>query len=290
MSAGAITMSNSIPSTSRKQGFLRRLIALILFVVGIALLMYLIDRTQNTISQTLMIIFADIAIALAAGFAARIAFYERNWLIQLISALAALVIGLFAIGYVTNWKLGIGPPEFWRNSFDWVEIAQLGGGMLVTIFGLRAWRRPVSRLVESPARGYQPEVHAEPTYEQPARSPGIDSPRFRTFFRRKSHAKKPVRLKVARQARAIERAAPQAEITISRRLKKSNRSGKRGSLFHRKPKLQISVYEEHRCPYCLEEVKRNDPRGVKECSVCHTLHHADCWDVTGMCQVPHLNS
>jgi ribosomal protein L37AE/L43A len=71
---------------------------------------------------------------------------------------------------------------------------------------------------------------------------------------------------------------------------RSIRSKSRRKLFQRKPELQISVYEEHRCPYCLDDVKRNDPRGVKECSVCHTLHHADCWDITGMCQVPHLNS
>jgi hypothetical protein len=23
--------------------------------------------------------------------------------------------------------------------------------------------------------------------------------------------------------------------------------------------------------------------------VCHTRHHADCWSVTGVCQVPHQN-
>jgi hypothetical protein len=27
-----------------------------------------------------------------------------------------------------------------------------------------------------------------------------------------------------------------------------------------------------------------------ECKICHTLHHADCWAVTGACQIPHLNS
>ena len=44
---------------------------------------------------------------------------------------------------------------------------------------------------------------------------------------------------------------------------------------------------EHRCPYCLETVVRNDPRGVRVCPICHTHHHADCWAVTGTCQVPH---
>jgi len=26
-----------------------------------------------------------------------------------------------------------------------------------------------------------------------------------------------------------------------------------------------------------------------ECPICHTMHHKDCWDITGTCQVPHLN-
>jgi ribosomal protein L37AE/L43A len=54
--------------------------------------------------------------------------------------------------------------------------------------------------------------------------------------------------------------------------------------------VRLAVHEEHRCPFCLEPVKRNDPRGVVECQVCHTLHHKDCWDITGSCQVPHLNT
>jgi ribosomal protein L37AE/L43A len=45
--------------------------------------------------------------------------------------------------------------------------------------------------------------------------------------------------------------------------------------------------ESHRCPFCLEDIDQNDPRGVKICPICKTYHHADCWDVTGMCQIPH---
>ena len=37
------------------------------------------------------------------------------------------------------------------------------------------------------------------------------------------------------------------------------------------------------------DIKRNDIRGSVECPICHTLHHKDCWDITGTCQVPHLN-
>ena len=45
--------------------------------------------------------------------------------------------------------------------------------------------------------------------------------------------------------------------------------------------------EEHTCPFCLEAVDLNDPRGVEICPICKAYHHKDCWDVTGMCQVPH---
>jgi hypothetical protein len=47
--------------------------------------------------------------------------------------------------------------------------------------------------------------------------------------------------------------------------------------------------EEHRCPYCLELVLKNDPRGITTCPICHTQHHADCWALTGVCQVPHYH-
>jgi uncharacterized Zn-finger protein len=55
-----------------------------------------------------------------------------------------------------------------------------------------------------------------------------------------------------------------------------------------KPQLQLSDEEEHRCPYCLELIDVDDPRGTVECKICHTLHHADCWAITGSCQVPHF--
>jgi hypothetical protein len=28
---------------------------------------------------------------------------------------------------------------------------------------------------------------------------------------------------------------------------------------------------------------------VHACSICHTPHHADCWAMTGVCQIPHYN-
>jgi hypothetical protein len=53
--------------------------------------------------------------------------------------------------------------------------------------------------------------------------------------------------------------------------------------------VHLTGQVEHRCPYCLEPVTARDPRGEVTCPVCHTRHHADCWAVTGVCQVPHHN-
>jgi hypothetical protein len=44
------------------------------------------------------------------------------------------------------------------------------------------------------------------------------------------------------------------------------------------------------CPYCLEEVLPRDPRGRVVCKICGTPHHRDCWEITGTCQVPHLQN
>ena len=71
----------------------------------------------------------------------------------------------------------------------------------------------------------------------------------------------------------------------TRTLEKPTRIRKRRHQKHEQVKLVGAA--EHRCPYCLEEIDLNDPRGVKICPICKSYHHADCWDVTGMCQVPH---
>jgi hypothetical protein len=290
MATRTLAMGNSPSTVERHQGFTRRLITLLLFAASIAVWSALLYRYQTNISITLMTVFTDIAIALAAGLGARLAFYDRNWFVRFVSALASMIIGMYVVGYFTHWKMGIGPLVFWRKTYDWLEIAQLSGGVFVVILALSAWRRSASRQqVEVPARNQRLEVYEEPAYEPPVQLPQIQRPARRSRTGRPSRASKPVRLKVPKQARAIERSAPQEQKVSLGHSAKSSRSNRRKKLFRRKPELQISIYEEHRCPYCLEDVKRNDPRGVKECSICHTLHHADCWDVTGMCQVPHLN-
>ena len=53
--------------------------------------------------------------------------------------------------------------------------------------------------------------------------------------------------------------------------------------------VKLTGEEDHVCPYCLEEVSKNDSQSVVVCPECGTWHHQDCWDVTGACGVAHRN-
>jgi ribosomal protein L37AE/L43A len=173
----------------------------------------------------------------------------------------------------------LAPLEFWRDQVDYREAAQLGGGALTALMVLSAWRRPNIRT-------YQPYSRSGSDGRAAISASGSYQPVPRTATRTGGSGR------LSSRSRAVFRPSPSAgRLVVSRPSKNSKaRSGRSRGVFRRKPEVQFSAYEEHKCPYCLEDVKRNDPRGVKECPVCHTLHHADCWSITGMCQVPHLTT
>jgi ribosomal protein L37AE/L43A len=92
--------------------------------------------------------------------------------------------------------------------------------------------------------------------------------------------------RITTQFRKIFLTPSSATSARSRTAKRSTKTGRSRRRLLR-PAVYLSSQIEHLCPYCLEKVRRNDPRGIKICKVCKTWHHADCWAVTGVCQVPH---
>ena len=285
MSIRTATMSNSyLPTTRRHSGFFRKLVFTFLFVIGIAVFMTVLNIYQTNLSPQLMTIFAILSLGLAAGSGARLVFYEWSGFTRFLVILFVLPIGMLVLGLLTSWEMGIGPLDPWiRKEIDTDQLIQLGGALLVAMISLDAWWKPRLKVEELPeaqaASNRREKTPAAVSIQsvQP-RSPQSHSQPKRNWRQKLSRANKPRRTGTisAVDKLIIPHSAPQA---TSRRRRLSNR----------KPKLQISVFEEHRCPYCLDVVKRNDPRGIKECEVCHSLHHADCWNITGMCQVPHLN-
>jgi hypothetical protein len=291
MSIRTATMSNSYsPTPRRHSGFFRKLVVILLFVIGIAGFMALFNVYQKNLSSFWMMVLAILSIGLGSGAASRITFYQWPGFIRFFVILLVLPLGLFVLGVLTNWQMGIGPLNPWaRGVIPQDELMQLGGALLVALICLDAWRKPRPKTEDTPdarassSRREQTPATASIQSVQP-RSPQTHTQESLTFLPKRNS-----RPKFLKTNKTRSRTKPAVDKLILTHTEQPTRS-RRKRMGNRKPILQISAFEEHRCPYCLDEVKRNDPRGVKECEVCHSLHHADCWAITGMCQVPHLNS
>ena len=231
--------------------------------------------------------FAVATLAVVAGFGSRWVLNRRSSFIRFIVAMATYLSGLFLLGFLSEWKYGIGPFAFWPRQVDVEGLAQVGFGLVIFLLVFQAWKRgspAIAQAVATPRSipSPSPKVERKPAVARkpspaPAKSVGRKS--ILGFLK---PAQKPAKKTQAGRASPKKRVKPgRAATPVSR--KKSR--GWRG-----RPKVQLAIVEEHRCPFCLEPVSRVDPRGVVECDVCHTLHHKDCWEITGVCQVPHYNS
>jgi hypothetical protein len=171
---------------------------------------------------------------------------------------------------------------------DLLDLVQAVIAMDASWIALRVWKQarpltsqaplpvPQAPRARRPARSAPATRAAQDVPSVPARR--VPAASVASNTRSRGRRKKPERAVIGRPASAV---AIRPGRSKSRRL---------GGSRHSRPAVHLAVHEEHRCPYCLEPVNRNDPRGVVEFQICHTLHHKDCWDITGNCQVPHLTT
>jgi hypothetical protein len=261
---------------------------------------------------------ADASLGLIAGFGSRIFLRNRDGFVRTFVAILIAVLGMYLIGALTDWVLGVGPilweqkfaqqlhqVHFDRNFFrriaalglgsrvlfdfsilDWADGVHLAVSLMMTVLALQAWRRPHTAL--TPVSVQEPvEIAPMPT-PAPRVNRSRRGRRTTASSNGRARSQRPASLRVNSQPRARAHSNNGSRATV--RTMEPVLRPKKKRLFQRKSKIQLAMVEEHRCPYCLDPVSRNDPRGVKECEVCHTLHHADCWAITGVCQVPHLNT
>ena len=283
-------MSDSSTPLSRPAGsaFPRKILLLILLEVALALGYYMIVRNSSAVPLLGANLLAIIIFGLAAGVMTRMILRERNWFIRFISGTAAIIIGLFLLGWLTHWLIGLGPLIFWRTSIDWIGFGKLVLGMLSFFLSMQAWWKPAPVATITPVPLQVSERPSVPV-STPASAPKRSS---QTKLRAKA---KPKRSKQTH----FPLFSPKSRTSPARKSARSKASSKevskpvtksRRSLFQHKPQVHLSKIERHLCPYCLEPVTRNDPRGVVECDICHTLHHGDCWAIAGSCQVPHYTA
>jgi len=244
------------PTEPLRSSLVRKLFLLFLVIGALALGLSLLTRQIHTASLSLQIILSDAVCGLAAGTSARLVFRRQIRLLQFAAGVATLLGGQIVLGLLTGWQIGVGPLEVGRRSVDWSGLGQLLLGSGVTLLALQAWHREAAQPLPAP---------------KPKRTKSLSERRPRAPRQ------------VPESAAQADPSFPSASVPEAAR-SKQKRSSRRKAL------VQLSSEVEHRCPYCLELVEPDDPRGMVECKVCHTLHHADCWAITGACQVPHYNA
>lgn len=226
--------------------------------------------------------FAVMMMALVSGFGSRWILKRRSGFIRFIAAMSAYLVGLFLLGLFSEWKYGIGPFEIWPKQADVDGLIQVAVGLVIFVLVFRAWRKRPSLAAQAvPAPRPAPSPRPRPAAPRASAVKPKKRKSVLEFFKPKV---KPLRVQRAERA-----ARPKKAVKPLRKADAPVRQQKSQS-WRGRPKVQLAIVEEHRCPFCLEPVSRVDPRGVVECEVCHTLHHKDCWEITGVCQVPHYNS
>lgn len=255
----------------RPQHLLRKLVLLTLLASAYALGLVLLYSKTNWFPRPLFSFFADSTLAIVAGFGSRLLLSKRNWFIRFITATVLSVVSLAILGYFSQWELGIDVIALSAGYISWEDLIHLIVGITVSWAALWAWYKPSITNVETSMLNepVQPAVVLQPRSWLP-------QPRMRIGTEVDDRSGNGTRSSVRARLKLVTKQPTRPKKIRSSRLSR--------------PHVQLALIEEHRCPYCLEPVLRTDVRGIKECNVCHSLHHADCWAVTGTCQVPHLNA
>jgi len=253
--------------------FLSTMLAAVLFAVA-----YVVNRT---IAPSVLSLAATTGLGLVAGFAARYMLRGRAGLLRLVAAWAAILVGQLLLGLLTAGQMGVGPVRVPLNAPDWRGLWHCALSIWASLLALHAW--------PSQPSGEQP-VEARPSLWHSPRNA------WRAFTERVRGAVQSLRRRFARVATAPEPSSGRARSGLQSApapRTRENRNGESKHALNRKRKakrmreIHVMGTEESRCPYCLDIVQPNDVRGIVVCPICRARHHADCWAITGMCQVPH---
>ena len=222
-----------------------------------------------------------VGMGLTTGLISRFELPKRSALVRWWVALFGLCVGMIPQGWLSRGVLGFDLITRAPIKPDLDGLLRLFLGAISAWLAVRAWsgspssqrrlwrdrlmrptrmRSNILREVEAP-----PGVSLTSPHPRSLPSPGIG----RSGARQRSFS-----LRRPRLGREVSRRSYDKRIRRQR--------------IHSSIRLMENI--EHRCPFCLDLVEPSDSRGNVECKVCHTLHHADCWAVTGTCQVPHHNS
>ncbi len=276
----SMPLSNStLEPQPERYNLLRKLAIVLLLVIAASLWLYILFREHRLqYSTSIQEIASGVIVAIVAGLGAQLVLSQRHGFVRFVVAMAADVAGIYLLGFISRGKYGISEFGWLPKAVDYDGLNLIGIGFIIILFICLLFRRTRIIVIPEPRQDFTPI--SEPEISSPMQIEPSNSDRPRISW---SHFFTPGSLQRARSNGRHTGMIQPAKVSTPVIAPKRRRRNK-------KARVQLALVEEHRCPYCLETVARADPRGVVECKVCHTLHHKDCWDITGSCQVPHLNN
>jgi hypothetical protein len=273
----------SLEAQPEQYHLIRKLAIVLLLVAASSLWLYILFRERVLPYPTpVQEIGAGIVIAIVSGIGAQLMMSQREGFMRFVVAMAADVAGVYMLGFVSNGKYGISKFGWLPTSMDYDGLNLIGIGFIVIAFMSLLFRRTRVIVVPDSVQVIPPERDPEISFSAPMETSSSisisNSERPRISWSRLFTPRSAPQTRSNGHHSGMVRPAKAAPAMASKRRRR------------KKARVQLALVGEHRCPYCLDTVARSDPRGIKECPVCHTLHHKDCWDITGFCQVPHLNT
>jgi hypothetical protein len=272
--------------------FWGRFFIVILQTVLVSQLLLLSFLVRLYVNITLLKYIVVLLVGLLAGFSARRFLTRHTRFLQLLAALISTALSLASLHILSAGFIGI--DLFFRStsSPDWQGLIQLGVAALGSILVINAFRSrsAVEEVIAVPqartkAKNWLPKL-ALPKAKKSNSKVSRIAPSNREKPKARQASKKKSTTTLATQKTS---AAPNKLAVVATSPSKTRQPAKRTKKKNTKPEIKFVGKEEHICPYCLDPVLDHDPRGVKICSICKTRHHADCWGITGACQIPHSN-
>jgi hypothetical protein len=329
-------MADRRASANRKstEALLKRMFIMTLVLMTLSALFLLLLTLNHGIAIPLLEWVGVAALGVGAGLAARWQLREYTLTLKFLTAVLALAINLWLLGWLSSGLVGFTVRSGISTEANWRGIIQLSLGSVLAWMSLWAGKTTL--------RAKKSQQHKTRKSSRSGDKAGKSAPRSNKSLSKKTSrnssvrqlwkGRKPVMPSVhflkgnrwpqlqsrfkgvvptaslvwKNSIRRLQKgvvdvkiSADQARLSLGKKfarhannsavrlgnqpLKIRSTNGIRGD----SSEIHLLGEVEHRCPFCLEIVEKNDPRGVKICPICHTRHHADCWAVTGTCQVPH---
>jgi hypothetical protein len=261
--------NSSVSGTNLQSGVTLTVCASIAISLCFAII-YIINRS---IQPAVLVSTSAAGLGLVSGFFSRWSLLKRGHLMRWLVAVVGLCAGLVFLGWLSAGLLGIDIFSRSRDLPDWNGLSQILLGVVSSWLAIRAWGgRSISHwgtlnrvrlTVLSLRNSINARLHPRTVVDaSTAATPSVVMPSSHRPVEHRPTARTPVRQRATK-------------VRVRQKARRARSS------------VHLSETVEHSCPFCLGTVDPNNVKGFKECPICHTLHHVDCWAVTGTCQVPH---